>query len=357
MLPPVVRNLLKPPRLRPGDTVAAVTLSWGGPGAYPERYLVGKRQCEEELGLRVVETRHALRDPGWIARNPRARADDLMEAFVDPTIHGIVSTIGGDDSIRILPYLDLDVLGRQRKIFMGNSDTTVTHFACLAAGLTSFYGPSVMTGFAENAGMHPYLVDSLQRTLFSAAPIGEIAPNTGGWTSERLEWGDDSNQSRRRTLRPCDGWRWLQGEGCVRGPLIGGCAEVLSWLIGTTVWPEPTSWDGAILFLETSEEAPPPRDIERLVRHLAAVGVIERIAAVLLGRPGGGELAVDAHAAYDAALLGVLRQELGRDDLPIVTGMDFGHTDPSFVLPYGAMAEVDCVDKRFQLIGADPGHG
>src|SRR5262245_65231406 len=103
-----------------------------------------------------------------------------MEAFADTSIRAVVSTIGGDDSIRILPFLDLGVLRTHPKIFMGYSDTTVTHFACLAAGLTSFYGPAFMAGFAENGGMHRYLVDSVRRTLFSSAPVCAVAPNTGG---------------------------------------------------------------------------------------------------------------------------------------------------------------------------------
>ena len=123
---------LRPPRLRAGDTVAAVTLSWGGPGAYPHRYAAGKRQFEVEFGCHVVETRHALYDPAWIAANPQARADDLMEALADGSIRAIISTIGGDDSIRVLPYIDLNVLRAYPKIFMGYSDTTVIHFAFLA---------------------------------------------------------------------------------------------------------------------------------------------------------------------------------------------------------------------------------
>src|SRR5688572_22582044 len=216
-----LQTSLKPARLRPGDTVAAVTLSWGGPGTYPHRYAAGKRQFEEEFGCRVIETRHALRDAAWIAANPKARADDLMEAFADKSIRAVISTIGGDDSIRILPFLDLGVLRAHPKIFMGYSDTTVTHFACLAAGITTFCGPAFMSGFAENCGMHRYLADSVRRTLFSAEPVGEVSPNDDGWTVARLDWGDPANQSRLRGLTPSSGWRWLQGAGHVSGQLIG----------------------------------------------------------------------------------------------------------------------------------------
>lgn len=344
--------MLRPPLLRPGDTVAAISLSWGGPGTFPHRYQAGKRQLEEEFGVRVVETRHALRDAEWIARNPKARADDLMEVFADPAIRGAISTIGGDDSIRILPYLRLDVIRAHPKVFMGYSDTTVAHLACFAAGLTSFYGPALMAGFAENGGIDPYLADSVRRTVFADAPPGEIRPNTGGWSVERIDWADPSLQSRRRARTPCTGWRWLQGAGRVQGHLLGGCAEVMEWLKGTPVWPPLGAWDGAVLFLETSEEAPPPRELARWLRAYGAQGILQRVAALLVGRPGGAELPVADHARYDEAVISVVREELGLASLPVVTGMDFGHTDPFFVLPYGVAAEVDCDARRFSVVEA-----
>ena len=160
--------MIKPNRLKRGSRVAAVSLSWGGPGAFLHRYAAGRRQFEDEFGVAVTETAHALRDPAWLARNPRARADDLLAAFADPAVDGI---IGGDDSIRLLPYLDLDVIRNHPKVFIGYSDTTVTHCVCRAAGLVSFYGPAFMSGFAENTGMFPYMVDSVRRTLFESEPI------------------------------------------------------------------------------------------------------------------------------------------------------------------------------------------
>jgi muramoyltetrapeptide carboxypeptidase LdcA involved in peptidoglycan recycling len=341
--------MIKPRKLRPGDTVAAVTLSWGGPGAFPHRYEAGKRQLEAEFGVRVVETPHALRDPEWLVRNPQARADDLMGAFADPSIQGIVSTIGGDDSIRLLRYLDIGVIRANPKVFIGYSDTTVTHMACLTAGLVSFYGPSIMAGFGENCGMFPYMVNAVRRTLFSSAPIGEVAPNTDGWTAEFLEWADPENQSRRRTLDPSTGWRFVQGEGVRRGHLIGGCLEVLDWLRGTEVWPSPGVWRGAILFIETSEGAPPPARVRAFLRSCAAMGILDGLAGILFGRPGG-EVPPDEFIEYDDAVLQVAAQEEGLVDLPIISRMDFGHTDPMLVLPYGLQAEIDCDAGRFAIV-------
>jgi len=121
--------MIKPPKLMPGDTVAAISLSWGGAHTFPHRYLAGRQQLQDTFGLRVIESRYALKDAAWLARNPQARAEDLMQAFADPTIKAIISTIGGDDSIRILPYLDLDVIRANPKIFLGYSDTTCCRMA------------------------------------------------------------------------------------------------------------------------------------------------------------------------------------------------------------------------------------
>ena len=94
-----------------------------------------------------------------------------MEAFSDSSVKAIISNIGGDDSIRTLSFTDLSVIRSNPKIFLGFSDTTVTHIACYKAGLT-FYGTSVLVGFAENGGMHRYQIEDIKRTLFSAEPAG-----------------------------------------------------------------------------------------------------------------------------------------------------------------------------------------
>jgi muramoyltetrapeptide carboxypeptidase LdcA involved in peptidoglycan recycling len=152
-------------------------------------------------------------------------------------------------------------------------------------------------------------------------------------------------------LTPSTGWRWLQGAGRVRGPLIGGCIEVMDCLKGTPVWPPLEAWAGAILFIETSEEAPPAQQVRRWLRSYGAQGILERVGGVLVGRPGGHQLPVPAHADYDEAVLGAIRDELGLKT-PIIAGMDFGHTDPFFVLPYGVNAEVDCDARTVSIVEA-----
>jgi muramoyltetrapeptide carboxypeptidase LdcA involved in peptidoglycan recycling len=282
-----------------------------------------------------------LADPQTVAVSPRGRAEDLMAAFADPDVAGIVSTIGGDDSIRLLPFLDLDVISANPKIFLGYSDTTVSHMACQAAGLVSYYGPSILAGFAENTGLPAYAERGLRATLFDPQPALPWPENHDGWMVEELDWGDPANQSRPRRRNRSTGWRWLQGEGTAEGPLVVGCLEVLDWLRGTRWWPQ---LDGRVLAIETSEEAPPPQAVTYFLRSLAAAGDLQRLAALLVGRPGGADLPVEAHKRYDEAVLAVVQDEQ-QLDLTVVAGMDFGHTDPMWTLPIGLPVRID-VDER-----------
>ncbi|HBK54887.1 MAG TPA: LD-carboxypeptidase [Xanthomonadales bacterium] len=341
---------IQPPRLHCGDTVATVSLSWGGPACFPKRYAMGRQVLVERFGLNVVEMPHALREAAWLRDNPQARADDLMQAFADPSIRAVISTIGGEDSIRLLRFLDFDLLRAHPTIFLGYSDSTVSLWALHHAGIVSFYGPAVMAGFAETGGPFGYSMAAVERVLFHAQPAGVIAPSTCGWTAQRENWAAAAPHRPRR-LRPAMPWRWLQGEGVVEGRLIGGCLEVVEFLRGSPVWPSSAQWDGAILFLETSEEAPAPAVLMRALRSYAAMGILSRLSAVLFGRPGG-DVDPAQFADYDAALLTVIRDEEGLAQLPIITGMDFGHTDPMCVLPIGSLARIDCDRQTVALIEA-----
>lgn len=339
--------MIKPQKLQKGDKVATISLSWGGAGEFPQRYAIGKQQIEKEFGLEVIATKHALTSAEWIYNNPEARADDLKEALEDRSIKAIISNIGGDDSIRLLRYMDLEHLRQNPKIFIGFSDSTITHFCFYKAGITSFYGTSLLVGFAENNGMHPYQVADIKQTLFSSQPVGQIYPNTSGWTSERLEWAEPANQTISRQLQPHTGWRFLQGSGIVSGELLGGCLESLENLKATSYWVPAASWKGKIMFVETSEIMLNPDYFCWIFRNYAASGILHNIQGLILGRPYHNKFWKE----YDQAILQVMKEE-GLIDLPIISGMDFGHTCPIFSLPYGIMAEINVDERTFSITEA-----
>ncbi|MDF1684444.1 MAG: LD-carboxypeptidase [Legionellaceae bacterium] len=345
-----MNKLMLPKKLNRGDKIAVISTSWGGPGAFPHRYQIGKQRLESIFGLEVIETPHALADPDWIYHNPKARADDLMQAFLDSTIKGIFSSIGGDDSIRLLPYINFEIIRQNPKVVLGYSDSTIMHFMCLKAGLASFYGTSVMTGFSENVKMHDYTVNAIKNSLFITEPVGKIPVSLEGWTKEHLDWSKQSNQNIQRKMNPILKWEFT---GCtekiVRGRLLGGCVEVLQLINGTEIWPIIDAWENSILFLETSEEGMCPLYLRRFLRNLAAQGILAKIAGILFSKPGGPDVLPSQFNAYKNAVLDVF-EEFEIPKIPVVMNMDFGHSDPMWVMPYSCLVEINPHNQTVSLL-------
>lgn len=341
--------LIKPSMLKRGDKIAAITLSWGGAAIFPYRFEVGKKRLEEIFGLEVVPTKHALKSAEWIYNNPKARADDLMDAFSDQNVKAIITMIGGDDSIRLLPFIDFDIIKNNPKVFMGFSDSTISHFMCLKAGLASFYGSSILTSFAENVSMHEYSTKSVHRTLFSNDIVGEIPENEEGWTKELLDWKDENNQKIKRKLNKNKGWNFIgnTSDTC-NGRLIGGCMESMQFLNGTKLWPELNLWNESILFLETSETGNEPSHLLRFMRNFAAQGILQKLKGILFSKPGGQLITEQRFVEYDNAILKVFN-EYEIPLIPIVSNMDFGHSEPRWIIPYGALAEINPVKQTVSI--------
>ncbi len=339
-------ELIIPKRLKENDVVATISLSWGGAGDEDIlwRYHQGVQRLEEEFSLTVRPMPNSLKGTEYLYKHPEKRAEDLMQAFLDPEIKAIICNIGGEESIRLLPYLDLSVIRENPKIVMGYSDSTIVHLCCLTAGIRSYYGPSVLVEFAENVEIDPYTVRWVKKSLFGSEPMGLIeAPSH--WTSEHLPW-EEKNRDTRRRMESNAGYRLLQGTGSVQGPLLGGCMEVLEMAKGTEIFPK--DWTGCILFFETSEDRPEPGLVKAWLRNYAALGILQGAAGLLFAKPYGQE----HQEEYHQAILQVLA-ECGREDMPVLGNLCYGHTEPMCILPYGALAEIDCENKTLKIL--EPG--
>lgn len=77
-------------------------------------------------------------------------------------------------------------------------------------------------------------------------------------------------------------------------------------------------------------------------------GVFDRASALLVGR--ARDYSDAEKAELDETVVGVVAGEFGATSLPIVTNLDFGHTDPQWILPLGVRAEVDVDTRRFRLL-------
>ena len=205
--------MIKPKKLKKGDKVAIVSLSSGlaGEEMFRHRYELGKKRLEQ-LGFNVVTMKNALKGIEYLYNHPEKRAEDFMEAILDKDIKGIICNIGGDDTIRLLPYIDFKAIANNPKVFMGYSDTTINHFMMQKAGVVSYYGPAVMTDFAENNNMHTYTLKYINEVLLENSE-DIVIKSSDKWTSEYLDWAIEENDNIPRKMNEEKyGYEVLQGK-------------------------------------------------------------------------------------------------------------------------------------------------
>ena len=191
--------MLKPRKLRPGDTIGIVSPSWGGAGAFPHRVQNGVAYLESQ-GFVVELARHAKEQLGFVSDTAENRAADIHDMFARPEVAAIISAIGGDHSCHLLPHLDFDLIRDNPKVFMGYSDITVLNVAIWnECGLVTFNGPALITDFAEYPEPLPYTIESFQRTVLTNQPAGRIEPSPQ-WTEEFLDWRGQVDLTRPRRL-------------------------------------------------------------------------------------------------------------------------------------------------------------
>jgi muramoyltetrapeptide carboxypeptidase LdcA involved in peptidoglycan recycling len=327
-----------PRPVREGDTVAVVSPSWGAVGQWPHRAERG-RSYLESLGLNVRVMPNAARNESWISAPAEARAEDLHEAFADESVSVVLAGIGGNHSNQLLPLLDFDLIGRNPKVWQGYSDMTVLHWAFLKhARLATFYGPAYTLGLAEYPEVIPFTDRWLRAAWFRTEPL-KFAP-ASEWTDEILDFDEQLDLTRPRTMQPSEGWRVLR-EGTATGPVIGGCLETICWhLKGSSSWIDP---DGAIFFLETSEEAPSPEHVDAYLTDLEQLGVFEGAVGLLVGRPM-------SYSTEDTeALWRVIEQRTRASGIPVIANIDCSHTDPMITLPLGVPAILNADPARPSL--------
>jgi len=336
-----MRELTRPPRVRPGDTVAIVSPSFGAVGLWPHRVERATAYLEE-LGLDVRLMPNSARHESWVSAPPSDRVADLHEAFLDDDVAVVLAGIGGNHSNQLLPLLDFDLIREHPKVFQGYSDVTVLHWAIAKhAGLATFHGPALVPELGEFPRVLPHTDRYLRAAWFSDEAIAfEPAPT---WTDERLDWEVKADLTRPRVERESEGWISIR-DGVASGPLLGGCLETICWhLKGSSAWFDPRD---AILFLETSEEAPSPATVDAYLTDLDQLGVFDVVAGLLFGRPYGYT------EEETRSLWEVVVARTGAAGLPVLANVELGHADPMVTLPLGVAAELDAGSRSFRLVAA-----
>lgn len=345
----------QPSSLQKGDKVAIVSPSAGLPYLYPWVYEQGLKRMRDIFGLEPVEFPTARKSPEYLAENPQARAEDINMAFADPSIKAVIATIGGNDQIRILPYLNQEILSANPKPFMGYSDCTNLHLILWNLDIVSYYGGAVMTQFAMGDKMHEYTIRSINRALFHF-PEERLMP-APEYSDADLDWADPENLHKKRPMFAGTGWQWHnKKEEIIEGRLWGGCLEVLNMHLSVRKYLPPSEkLNGTILYLETSEEMPTDGFVYRFIASLAEIGICQRFKAILMAYPKAqfcGTFPPEGRDAYIINQQNAVKTAL-KDyglNLPVVFHMNFGHTDPQLIIPNGSKVKIDCTKETIEFI-------
>lgn len=334
--------MIKPEKLKKGDKIAIVSLSAGllGEDALIHKLDIAKERLEKIFGLEVVTMPNALKGIKYLYEHPEARAKDLMDAFKDKTIKGIFCAIGGNDSIRLLPYIDFDVIKKNPKIFMGYSDTTSNHFMMRKAGLISFYGPTIMCEIADYVKMPDYVKNAMENILFKDSTGYEIK-SSEYWSKDYIPWGIENINKEKEMIKEEHGYEVLQGSGTITGEVIGGCIDVFPMVNGTSIWPKLDEWKDKILLLETSEEEITPDTLLYYLRNLGAQGILNVIKGIIVGKPSMEKY----YDEYKEIYLKVMK-EFNLTNLPIMYNINVGHAFFTGIIPLGGIITVDYDNKK-----------
>jgi len=309
---PSIRRVarIKPPALRPGDTVGIVAPASNVRAEHLEAGCAALR----ELGYKPFYFESILERDLYFAGSAARRARELEEMFVRDEVRAIVCARGGYGSNYLLDVLDLNKIKAHPKIFVGYSDLTtlLTYFAD-SVGMITFHGPMVAKDFAHADGV------------------------------EAGSWKHALNGSSKWALKLDSDVKSLV-EGSAEGILYGGCLSILVASLGT---PYEIRTAGRILFLE--DIAAKPFQIDRMLMQLKLAGKLADVQGIIFGEMlDCTQNSSNKHQGY--TLEEVVLRVVGDLGVPVAYGLRSGHVSRrNLTLPFGVRAALKVATSGVKL--------
>lgn len=320
---------MKAQKLKPGDEIRILSPSRSMSIIAKEQRKLTEQRLSE-MGLTVTYSKHCEESDAFSSSSIESRIQDLHEAFLDPNVSGILTTIGGYNCNQLLSYIDYDIIASNPKRLCGYSDITALSSAIYAkTGLITYSGPHYST-FGMLHGIE-YTTEYFYKMMFQEEAVS-VLPSA--------EWSDDAwyMDQENRTFIQNDG-PYVINEGKAEGVIIGGNLCTLNLLHGTEFMP---SLAGAILFLEDDLESQPPtfdRDLQSLIHQPG----FNDVKGIVIGR-------FQPSSQMNRQLLhDIIKSKKELEHLPVVADVNFGHTSPQITIPVGGEATLEAFEKEVKL--------
>jgi muramoyltetrapeptide carboxypeptidase len=290
---------VQPSRLKKGDVISIVAPS----SPIESRDGLDKGIASlERMGFRVRFHDRIFQSSRYLAGNDPERAEELMQAFEDPSVQAIISLRGGYGCARLIPLLKDNRLRPYPKIFIGFSDLTTLHLYFHSHfGWATIHGPMV-----ASPALH-YITPQQEQNFLSLITDPNYRP---ALSFPQLE-------------------TWFPGKA--EGTLIGGCLSLITASIGTAY---EIKTEGKILFLEDQGEA--PYRLDRMLTHLRLAGKLHSLAGILLGDFPDCEPTQGNYTSSE-----ILREILADLKIPTIANFPSGHGSENWAIPLGVKVFMD----------------
>lgn len=300
--------------LRPGDTVGLIAPSSPAPLDDLEKAVA----AITDLGFNVKVGASCYESYGYMAGPEEIRAQDIHAMFNDPKINGIFCVRGGDGAIRLPRLIDMGLISKNHKVFLGYSDITILHLMFNLHGqFCTFHGPMPSTDMIKDS-FHGYEKDHLLKAICDDEPIGELKPYDGALPMQTLVGGT------------------------AEGRIIGGNTSLICALMGTP-WEIDTK--NRILILEDIDE--PLYKIDRMLTQLLLGGKLEAASGIVLG-----QFTNITHKDPERTftLDKIFEDVVAKAGKPTLINGYFGHGEKKVTLPLGARAVIDGANSSFTIV-------
>ncbi len=325
--------MIIPDKLKPGDEIRVIAPARSMGILSDELKDIANKRLSE-LGYKVSFGKNVDIMDDFKSSSVDSRVADLHDAFSDKNVKGIITVIGGFNSNQMLDYIDWELIKNNPKVFCGYSDVTILNNAFYAkTGLVSYSGPHYST-FGQKL-YFDYTLDYFRKCCVDSEPFVIEASS---------EWSDDPWYKDQDSRRPAKNNGFLViNEGRAEGIVIGANLCTFNLLQGTPYMPSLTD---TILFIEDDAHADGTdvMEFDRNLQSLIQLPDFKNVKGIVIGR-----FQKAANMTNDL-LTKIIKTKKELNNIPIIAGVDFGHTDPKITLPIGGKVKIDTDSKSLLIV-------
>ena len=292
-------ELIEPPYLKAGDTVAIVAPS--GILKNREREVQQAVDLLKSWGLHAIIGKHVFSKSNHFAGTDDERCEDLQDAMDNPNVSAIWCARGGYGTVRILDKLNYTKFKENPKWVIGYSDITALHNQLHNNGFMSIHA-LMCVSLTKDLDEISFTIDTFKSALF----------------------GKQSNYDL--DLAPFNRF------GEAKGKLVGGNLTMLHTMLGSK---ESIDTSGKILFIEEIGEY--KYHIDRMLQSMKRAGYFDNLKGLIVGDM--------SRMRKNTTLWGTSVEELIIDaladyDFPIAFGMPAGHEKENVAMTLGRTVEL-----------------